>query len=259
MSFGRKGLAAGQATAAQPSGGFGRAQAAQPAERPERGAEVGVPSDPEADEIAARREAFIAAERARAAGQLGQGEVSDIASSAANDLAGLHNAARPAQAARPTQAARPSEPRGENGLPQSQEEQIKAMARSMAAGGRSRGSAAGAHSAASTGRPAHNPWAGKRNYVFGDPLKRNLIVAYVMWYFAGGFGIHRAYCGYMESGLYQVALLVVSVVILFIFPPFGMVGLAAWAVWMFADLFLMPGMMRRFKAAHEYTDTSIFE
>jgi len=252
MSFGRKGLAAGQAAATHPGGGFGRAASAEPPARRQPVADADALSS---EEIAARREAFIAAERQRAAGQLSSGEVSDVAASAGSDLASLANGARPA---RPTGAPIPAEKLGETGLPEGQEANIKAMARDMARGGRSKGSMAS--STSSTGFTGKNPWAGKKSYVFGDPRKRSLILAYVLWYFAGLLGIHRAYCGYLESGIYQVALFVLSLVLLFIFPPFGIAAFCAWAGWLFLDLFLMPGMMRRFKAAHEPgVDTSVFE
>ena len=82
-------------------------------------------------------------------------------------------------------------------------------------------------------------------------------MAYLIWFVIGQTGLHRVYCGSAETAIYQVALLVVSVIAAFIFAPFA-IGILAWAVWIIADLFLMPGMLRRFKAAHTY-DAGVFE
>ena len=250
MSFGKKGLAPGQTAAVHPGGGFGRAPgAAAPALRP--AGDSALAGD---DEIAARREAFIAAERARAEGQLGAGQLSDVAAQAGDDLASLRNSARPA---RPMGEPMPAEKLGETGLPESQEAKIKAMAREMSHGGRSRNTMA---TSGSDVAPRSRSGAGthKKKYIFGDPLGRSLVVAYIMWYFADVLGIHRGYCGSAETGWYQFGLFVGSIVISVIFLPLGLLGFLAWAIWLFADLFMMPGMMKRFKAAHEY-DAGVFE
>ncbi|MEO1730217.1 MAG: hypothetical protein AAFR64_05720 [Pseudomonadota bacterium] len=95
--------------------------------------------------------------------------------------------------------------------------------------------------------------------IFGHPDKRRIILAYVLWYFAGMLSVHRIYCGNAESALYQFALLFISLVCLAIFPPLGLIGFLGWCGWLFVDLFFMPGMMRRFRAQHAYPDTGIFE
>lgn len=241
MSFGRKGLAPGQAAPAQAGGGFGRAsQAGAPAPQPASHEDIA-----EIDDLAARREAFIASERARKQGQLGPGQLSDVAASP-EAMKSFHTGAVPA--ARMAEPARPAapEPVGELGLPRSQEAQIRAAAKGMADGKRT-------HRTSPT-----RVGASQKKFLFGAPSSRNLIMAYVLWYFAGGFGLHRVYCGSLETGMYQVGLLVGSVVVAFIFIPIGLIGFGAWVIWIFADLFLMPGMMRRFKAAHEY-DAGVFE
>ncbi|MFO6445521.1 TM2 domain-containing protein [Erythrobacter sp. NE805] len=93
---------------------------------------------------------------------------------------------------------------------------------------------------------------------FGDPAKRSLLLAYVLWNFCSPLGMHRFYCGASESAWYQLALFYGGMVVLLIFPPFGVAMLGVWAVWIFADLFLMPGMMRRFKAAHRADFAEVF-
>lgn len=96
--------------------------------------------------------------------------------------------------------------------------------------------------------------AGRRQYVMGDPQKRNLIVAYVLWYFASPIGMHRFYCGQPQSAWTMIGLLVAGLVVLGTFPPLGIAMLLGWALWIFFDLFLIPGMLRRFKehAARHY-------
>lgn len=224
MSFGRKGLAPGQAAPAAP-GGFGRAgEAAQAA--PLSHSQIA-----EIDDIAAKREAFIASERARRSDEIGEGGLPD----GGDPLASLRNTSRPAQPARPLTSG----PIGASGLPQAQEEQIRAAARGMSTGAPS----------SPQGYPGYARSAPK-SYFFGDPNGRSLGIAYLIWFVIGQTGLHRAYCGSKDTAIMQVGLLVGSFVTLFIFPPIGMVGFGCWFIWIIADLFLMPGMMRRFKEQH---------
>ena len=228
MSFGRKGLAPGQMASAAP-GGFGRAQVAPPA--------ATTLSDD--DDIAAKREAFIASERLRRAQEEGTGSLTSPEDMMAQFRNSAQAPARPAQ--------RMAEERvGELGLPVSQEEQIRAAARGMASSQR-----AAAPAFSGNGAPP------RKTYMFGDPAKRSLGIAYLIWFVIGQTGLHRAYCGNVESAFYQVGLLIGSVVTLFIFPPLGIVGFAAWICWIIGDLFMMPGMLRKFKEAHTY-HTGVF-
>ena len=233
MSFGRKGLAPGQVAPAGP-GGFGRAQtAASVSEAPQTASDE--------DEIAALREAFIASERARRADEIGEGSLP----SAGASIKAMRNPARPAT----LPATRPAQPLGNgpvgaSGLPLHQEEQIRAAAQSYSSGtASSQQSYAGARSG---GRA-------RTSYFFGDPASRSLGIAYLIWFVIGQTGLHRAYCGNKDSAIIQVSLLVVSVVCLFIFPPIGLIGLVAWMCWLIGDLFMMPGMLRRFQEAHDYS------
>lgn len=86
--------------------------------------------------------------------------------------------------------------------------------------------------------------------LFGDPAKRTLMLAYVYWYFCSPLGVHRFYCGAKETGYYQMALFLGGLAIMVIWPPLGLLSLGAWFVWIIVDLFLIPGLMRRFKAEH---------
>lgn len=194
MSFGRKGVAPGQGSLAGP----------RPATRP------ATPIDPEAAEIAARREAFLAAERARREEQAGEHD----------PLASLRNAPRP--------ATRHEATVGDSWNPIS-ESQLRA--------------------ARASGRGDHAP-ASNRSYLLGDPRKRTLMMAYIYWYFCAPIGLHRIYCGHKDSGLAQLGLFFGAILLAFIWVPMGVLSIVLWFLWILADLFLIPGMMRRYKAEH---------
>jgi hypothetical protein len=76
--------------------------------------------------------------------------------------------------------------------------------------------------------------------------KKSLIMAYVLWYFVGGFAAHRFYLGAYQSawimngllwgGLILGATTGVSAFFFLLLP---------WALWIVADLFLIPGLARR--------------
>ncbi len=74
----------------------------------------------------------------------------------------------------------------------------------------------------------------------GNEAKSPLL-AYLLWIFLGGLGIHRFYLGKSGSGIGMLALAFVGAITL----PLG-VGLfllAALGIWMLVDLFLIPGMV----------------
>lgn len=91
---------------------------------------------------------------------------------------------------------------------------------------------------------------------------RTKLVAYVLWYFAAPIAAHRFYLGARNSamimaGLFWVGLLVaafmskqstMSVGGLFVPPP-GIVMILVWMLWVVADLFLIPGLVRRYNGA----------
>lgn len=230
MGFGRKGLAPGEAAPA-PGGGFGRAA---PAAAPGVAA---VATNPEHDEIAAKREAFLAQERAR------QAEAQDaaLAADAADPLANLRNSSRPqASPAQPLGMGVASAPAGSSigagGMSAAQEAEIRQAARSMA--GRAAAPRAGG--------------SGGSGFFFGEPSHRNLGMAYVLWFFLSQFSAHRFYCGQKDTAFMQMAMWFVSLVMLFIFPLFGLWGLGLWFCWIIGDLFMIPGMLKKFQAEHNY-------
>ncbi len=208
MSFGRKGLAPGEIAPVAP----------RPA----------APVSSQDDAMAARREAFLASERAR---NTGSAEAVGAAPDTSSDpLAGLRNGARP--------ATRLDASAGQTWSPMP-EKDVRAAMQSRPGAGAVR-------------RPSGQRW------ILGEPGKRSLGLAYLFWFVAGQGSLHRFYCGQKESALMQIGLAILSLVVMFIFPPLGFIGLLAWIVWIFADLFLMPGMMRRFKAEHQADHGDVF-
>lgn len=208
MSFGRKGLAPGEIAPAAP--------------RPV------APIPNQDDAMAARREAFLASERAR---NTGSAETVAAAFDTSSDpLEGLRNGARP--------ATRLDAGAGQSWLPMPEKDARAAMQSRQGAG-------------------AVRRTSGQR-WILGEPSKRSLGLAYLFWFVAGQGSLHRFYCGQKDTALMQIGLAIASLVMALIFPPLGFIGLLVWIVWIFADLFLMPGMMRRFKAEHRVDYGEVF-
>lgn len=208
MSFGRKGVLPGQIASV----------AARPAVRACSGD----------DAMAARREAFLAAERARNAG-LADSPAAESATTS-DPLAGLRNGVRP--------ATRRDDAVGQSWTPMPEMEARAAMQTRYSGG---------------VGKAAS-----RRRFIFGEPHRRSLALAYLFWFIAGQGSLHRFYCGQKDTALMQIGLLIGSIVVALVFPPLGVLGLVAWAIWVFADLFLMPGMIRRFKAEYATDYSGIF-
>lgn len=75
-----------------------------------------------------------------------------------------------------------------------------------------------------------------------DANKKSLLIAYLLWWFLGAFGVHRFYLGRVASGIFMLLLSVVSGVLTLVLV--GYLGLALIAAWWFVDAFLIPGMVR---------------
>lgn len=63
------------------------------------------------------------------------------------------------------------------------------------------------------------------------------VVAYLLWFFLGGFGAHRFYMGRIGSGLGMLGLTLASAVLSVV--AIGLVGYLAVFAWWVADAFLM--------------------
>ncbi|QDZ09235.1 TM2 domain-containing protein [Sphingomonas panacisoli] len=76
---------------------------------------------------------------------------------------------------------------------------------------------------------------------------RSILVAYVLWIFAGPLAAHRFYCGRYGSGVFQAATGLLGFGFLFTEPY----NISTWGpllivhgLWRFIDLFLIPGMCK---------------
>ncbi len=70
---------------------------------------------------------------------------------------------------------------------------------------------------------------------------KNILVAYLLWFFLGQLGVHRFYLGRIGSGIVQLLLGVVGYVLLLALG-LGLVFLIPLWIWLFIDIFLIPGM-----------------
>lgn len=70
---------------------------------------------------------------------------------------------------------------------------------------------------------------------------KSKLIAYLLWFFLGTFGIHRLYCGRVLSGLIMAFLTIMSIMTL---------GMSlTWVIvcfWWFIDMFLIPGMVNSY-------------
>jgi TM2 domain-containing membrane protein YozV len=64
---------------------------------------------------------------------------------------------------------------------------------------------------------------------------KNVIVAYLLWWFLGWAGVHRLYLGRVKTGLAQLLLFAIGVVTLILLV--GYIFLVIWGVWWLLDAF----------------------
>ncbi|GIP62660.1 MULTISPECIES: TM2 domain-containing protein [Virgibacillus] len=72
---------------------------------------------------------------------------------------------------------------------------------------------------------------------------KNMLLAYVLLIFLGSLGIHRFYLNRKGSAIAQLLLSVIGWITVFII--IGFIPLAIVYIWLFVDLFLIPGMVNR--------------
>ena len=63
--------------------------------------------------------------------------------------------------------------------------------------------------------------------------RKSVAAAYLFWIFLGALGAHRFYAGSKKTGIAQLVLLCIPIV-----------GWALLGLWLLADLFLIPGLVR---------------
>jgi TM2 domain-containing membrane protein YozV len=76
-----------------------------------------------------------------------------------------------------------------------------------------------------------------RQQMMYDANRKSVGVAYLLWFFLGGFGAHRFYLGQTGTAVAQLLLLLLGWLPLF-------AGWIVLGVWLFIDLFLIPGVAR---------------
>ena len=79
------------------------------------------------------------------------------------------------------------------------------------------------------------------NEYVDEPVRRkSTALAYVLLIFLGWLGVHRFYLGRWKTGLAMLGLWILTI------PTSGVVGVAL-VIWIIVDLFLVPGMIRKYE------------
>jgi TM2 domain-containing membrane protein YozV len=68
--------------------------------------------------------------------------------------------------------------------------------------------------------------------------------AYLLWFFLGGVSAHRFYLGFRISAIIQMMLTPFGYAMLLSKSPVGLLFVPAAGLWIRADAFLIPGMVR---------------
>jgi TM2 domain-containing membrane protein YozV len=77
-----------------------------------------------------------------------------------------------------------------------------------------------------------------------DANRKSALLAYILWFFLGWFGLHRMYLGRVGSGIAMLVLHGLSWLTHFIL--IGFVGFAILGLWWLIDALLIPGMTRSY-------------
>jgi TM2 domain-containing membrane protein YozV len=72
-------------------------------------------------------------------------------------------------------------------------------------------------------------------------------LAYLLWFFFGGLGVHRFYIGKPISGLMMLALLIFGVLTIPIMIGVGLLFFLG--LWLLLDLFFIPGLVNEQREA----------
>ena len=104
--------------------------------------------------------------------------------------------------------------------------------------------------AAERARPRQGAEDGDRPAATGPAFARekSLGTAYLLWFFLGGLSAHRFYLGFPASAAVQLCLSPLGYALLIGKSPAGFFVLIASGLWILADAFLIPGMIRKANA-----------
>jgi TM2 domain-containing membrane protein YozV len=72
--------------------------------------------------------------------------------------------------------------------------------------------------------------------------KKSMVVAYLLWFFLGGFGGHRFFCGKTGSAVAQLLLMIGGCALFIV--GIGALMLISLYIWVLVDAFLIPGWIR---------------
>jgi len=108
---------------------------------------------------------------------------------------------------------------------------------------RARASAAPADS--DHGRDVQESFA--RPVMAGRPhvSRKTMGTAYLLWFFLCGVSAHRFYLGFSTSAIIQLLLTPIGYAMLLSKSPAGLLFVPVAGLWMLADGFLIPGMVRK--------------
>ena len=73
---------------------------------------------------------------------------------------------------------------------------------------------------------------------------KSVLVAYILWIFLGGIGMHNFYIGRIMLGICETILCLLGFIFIFA-AGLGVIFLVPLAVLLFIDLFIIPGGIRK--------------
>lgn len=85
---------------------------------------------------------------------------------------------------------------------------------------------------------------------------KNMVVAYVLWFFLGQLGVHRFYLGKIGGGVGQLVLAILGYATVGFFG-FGFLFLGILWLWLIIDLFLIPDLSHATGMATQTQTTTI--
>lgn len=81
-----------------------------------------------------------------------------------------------------------------------------------------------------------------RQMMMYDAQKKSIVLAFLLWFFLGYLGAHRFYAGKTISAIVQLVLSLIGGALAFVGIGFVLLGVVG--IWLFIDIFLLPGMIR---------------
>jgi len=100
-------------------------------------------------------------------------------------------------------------------------------------------------------RPKTDPAASEEDFARPRLTERPYVstktigTAYLLWFFLGGFSAHRFYLGFSTSAIVQLLVTPIGYAMLMSKSPAGFIFIAAGALWLLVDAFMIPGMVTK--------------